>query len=350
MSSEAFMRAAPVAFDVFNGDADGLCALHQLRLAQPRDAHLVTGVKRDIDLLRRVPDDPGIEVTVLDVSLDANVDALARLLDAGAHVAYFDHHAARRAFAHPRLRLEWDDSPDVCTSVIVDRTLGGRYRPWAIVGAFGDNLDATAHRLAAGQGGGSARETASLQTLGHLLNYNAYGETIDDLHIPPVALYRALLEFVDPLAFIAASPSYRRLEDGYREDVAHADTLAPYYTCRAGDIYLLPNEAWARRISGTFANRLTRARRDLAFAVLTERADGSYCVSVRSAQPDARPADVLCERFESGGGRRAAAGINALAAIQIDEFIDAFEAYFAGADDFDDERVVGAKPEFPRAR
>lgn len=28
-------------YDVFNGDADGLCALHQLRLADPVDAVLV---------------------------------------------------------------------------------------------------------------------------------------------------------------------------------------------------------------------------------------------------------------------------------------------------------------------
>ncbi|MCE2831577.1 MAG: acetyltransferase, partial [Oxalobacteraceae bacterium] len=30
-------------FDVFNGDADGICALHQVRLHCPRDAVLVTG-------------------------------------------------------------------------------------------------------------------------------------------------------------------------------------------------------------------------------------------------------------------------------------------------------------------
>ena len=35
-------------FDVFNGDADGICALIQLRLAEPRDTTLITGVKRDI--------------------------------------------------------------------------------------------------------------------------------------------------------------------------------------------------------------------------------------------------------------------------------------------------------------
>ena len=129
MQADASPRAARAAYDVFNGDADGLCALHQLRLACPRDAHCITGVKRDVSLLQRVPCAGGIDVTVLDVSLDANVDALARLLDAGADVDYYDHHSARRAFLHPRLHLEWDDSPHVCTSMLVDRTLGGRFRP-----------------------------------------------------------------------------------------------------------------------------------------------------------------------------------------------------------------------------
>ena len=45
---------SPRLFDVFNGDADGLCALHQLRLAEPADSELVTGPKRDISLLKRV--------------------------------------------------------------------------------------------------------------------------------------------------------------------------------------------------------------------------------------------------------------------------------------------------------
>ena len=35
-------------YDVFNGDADGICALVQLRQAEPRDTTLVTGVKRNI--------------------------------------------------------------------------------------------------------------------------------------------------------------------------------------------------------------------------------------------------------------------------------------------------------------
>lgn len=322
-----------LAYDVFNGDADGLCALHQLRLAQPRGAQLVTGVKRDIALLRRVPcvtSEPGVDVTVLDISLDANVDALEPLLAAGARVTYYDHHSAGRAFAHPGLRIEWDDSARVCTSLIVDRTLGGRYRSWAIVGAFGDNLDETAHKLAVDRGM-PGHQIATLATLGRLLNYNAYGDTLDDLHIRPDVLYRTLHAFVDPLEFVAASPCFAQLEQGYWQDLSRADALAPHYTCGGGAVYVLPDAPWARRISGTYANLLAAASRDRSFAVLNDRGDGSFCVSVRSAQPDARPANVLCARFPGGGGRRGAAGINALAGAAVDEFIDAFSTYVTTA-------------------
>ena len=64
--------------DVFNGDADGLCALHQLRLADPQDSTLITGVKRDIALVKQVQASPGDRVTILDISLDKNRDALVK--------------------------------------------------------------------------------------------------------------------------------------------------------------------------------------------------------------------------------------------------------------------------------
>ncbi len=73
-------------YDIFNGDADGICALLQLRLAEPRDAKLVTGVKRDIDLLKQVTAKAGDRVTVLDISMDKNHDALVSTLDTGADV------------------------------------------------------------------------------------------------------------------------------------------------------------------------------------------------------------------------------------------------------------------------
>ena len=71
-------------FDVFNGDADGLCALQQLRLAEPLHSTLVTGPKRDISLLKRVSASAGDHVTVLDISLDKNREALLSLLEQAA--------------------------------------------------------------------------------------------------------------------------------------------------------------------------------------------------------------------------------------------------------------------------
>ena len=59
-------------YDIFNGDADGICALLQLRKAEPRDAVLITGVKRDINLLAKVDAAAGDQITVLDVSMDTN--------------------------------------------------------------------------------------------------------------------------------------------------------------------------------------------------------------------------------------------------------------------------------------
>ena len=67
-------------YDVFNGDADGICALHQLRLEQPQAAELITGVKRDIDLVARVKATAGDEITVLDISFARNAVAVEAAL------------------------------------------------------------------------------------------------------------------------------------------------------------------------------------------------------------------------------------------------------------------------------
>src|SRR6476646_4542940 len=67
--------------DAFNGDADGICSLLQLRLDAPRESTLVTGVKRDIALLERIPAKRGDTVTALDISVDTNRAALLSLLD-----------------------------------------------------------------------------------------------------------------------------------------------------------------------------------------------------------------------------------------------------------------------------
>ncbi|WP_083684579.1 hypothetical protein [Massilia putida] len=315
-------------FDVFNGDADGICAQHQWRLAHPGESTLVTGVKRDVALLERIACGAGAEVTVFDIAIDANAAPLRRLLDAGAHVTWFDHHSARQAFAHPRLCVYWDDAPTVCTSLLVDRHLAGRYRPWAIAAAFGDNLAGPARSLAQAMGWCEA-QIAAIAELGTVLNYNAYGECVDDLHLAPDALYLALRPYADPFEFIDASDQYRMLVEGYRDDAARMDDLRPYAQWPCGAVYVLPDACWSRRVSGTFANRLAATGGESAFAVLTPCPDGTYVVSVRSGEPATHAAHVLCERF-AGGGRRAAAGINRLPAADVDRFVHAFADYFAG--------------------
>lgn len=315
------------AYDVFNGDADGICALHQLRLASPKDAALITGVKRDIALLKKIPCEDGADVSVLDISLDVNVEPLRRIIDAGGQVLYFDHHSAQLAFQHPRLRLHWDDSPDACTSILVDRDLQGRFRNWAIVAAFGDNLPGSARALAATVDMDLPRLEA-LEMLGRVLNYNAYGEQIEDLHMAPDALYRAIQPFVDPLDFIQVSPHYRALVDGYHSDTAFVQNLQPQWRSAGGEIYILPGTPWARRISGVFANMLASQGGEQSFAILTPGTNNTYVVSVRSGQPALRAANGFCARFATGGGRKSAAGINALPASELDDFARQFSDYF----------------------
>lgn len=315
-------------YDVFNGDADGICALHQLRLDTPAQAELVTGVKRDIELLRRVPDGAGADITVLDVSLDSNAAELRRLLDDGARVSYFDHHSADRAFAHPGLALHCDAAADVCTSILVDRHLGGRHRPWAVAAAFGDNLAQPARLLAQGLGLDHAA-LAALAQLGQVFNYNAYGESVADLHLDPAALYRGLAGYADPFDFIADSAAYRDLSAGYRDDCAQMHQLRPYWERGGSAVYLLPPTRWARRISGVLANRLAVQQDGGSFAVLNERGDGDYLVSVRSGAPSAFSACGFCQQFDTGGGRKAAAGINRLPARDLERFMACFRDYFA---------------------
>ena len=311
-------------FDVFNGDADGICALHQLRLAEPMPSELVTGVKRDIALLARVALTAGDRVTVLDVSLDSNRADLLRLLAADMQVRWFDHHFAGEIPAHAGLEAHIDTAADVCTSLLVDRHLKGRYRQWAIVAAFGDGLKAVAMRLA-GEAGLSAAETGALARLGECLNYNAYGEKVDDLWFEPGALFRQLHAFAEPGDFIRGSHVFAKLESGYREDLAQAAALLPMRALPTGAVYVLPAAAWARRVSGVFANQLAQAHPQRAHALLSPNSDGGgYTVSVRAPVARAEGADVLCRGFATGGGRKAAAGINALPEADADRFVAAF--------------------------
>ena len=313
--------------DVFNGDADGLCSLQQLRLAQPGQTTLVTGVKRDIALLGRVQAAAGDEVTVLDLSLDKNREPLRRLLDRGVRIRYFDHHFAGEIPRHPGLEAHIGNLPDQGTSLLVDAALGGRFRAWAVVGTFGDNFDQAARRAAAPLGL-ATRELADLRNLGIYLNYNGYGERIEDLHFPPEALFRRIAPYADPLEFIRNDEAFATLKAGFTDDMLRAgDADAELATARHA-LYILPAEPWARRVSGVLANDLARGVPDRAHALLTRRPDGGFVVSVRAPLIAPEGADALCRQFATGGGRKAAAGINRLDEADYDTFVSAFREAF----------------------
>lgn len=315
--------------DVFNGDADGICALHQLRLFEPVAGELITGVKRDIGLLQRVSAQAGDRVTVLDIAVGPNAEALACLLARGVRVRWFDHHEPGGLPAHALFEAHLDTAADVCTSLLVDRHVGGRYRAWAVVAAFGDNLGAAARRAAAPLGLDEPR-LAGLRELGECLNYNGYGERTEDLHFHPADLYRHLHAFADPDAFIREAPEFAILREGRARDMALARAMPAIDARSTGAVFILPDAAWARRVSGSYANVLADEHPRRAHAVLTPSSDGHYVVSVRAPLADPVGADVLCGGFDRGGGRKAAAGINGLPMARTEAFIRAFFGTWPG--------------------
>lgn len=314
-------------FDVFNGDADGICALLQLRLATPVDSVLITGIKRDIALLRRVEAHSGDEVTALDISVAVNREALLGLLERGVKVDYFDHHFAGEVPKHPNLDAHIDTSPGVCTGILVDRYLGARHRVWAVVAAFGDNLTAAAQDLALPLELDSAR-LAELRELGESLTYNSYSDSDTDLIVHPATLFLNLLHCGDPFRFMHSEPLFRKISEARRRDLDLAQRTQPDVLLPGAALYVLPDAPWSRRVRGVFGNALANHSPERAHAILTPNSNGGYTVSVRAPLASNTGADVLCREFATGGGRSAAAGIDHLPADQLDDFVRRLDKAF----------------------
>ena len=320
--------------DVFNGDADGICALHQLRLHESRpNAQLLSGVKRDIALLEQATEVRETALTVLDISLDKNRESLDTILDVdnGNTVFYADHHYAGELPESERFVAHIDPQPLICTSLIINQLLEEKHALWAVVGAFGDNLDEVAEQLAR-QLGLEQAALAPLKELGILLNYNGYGATLADLFFDPVELFRQVQPYADPRDFYADAAALRTLKEGYQSDMEQAMSFSPVHQDSSGRVYQLPAEAWSRRVAGVYSNTLARQKPEFAHALLTENVDRSLRISVRAPLHNRNGADVLCRQFPSGGGRAAAAGINALPPEQLDDFIRAFSEQFHTSD------------------
>jgi hypothetical protein len=309
-------------YDVFNGDADGICALQQLRLAEPREAELITGLKRDINLLNQVSATTGDQITVLDVSLDKNLPAVLKNLEQGAEIIYADHHYPGDIPEHDKFTALIDVTADTCTSLIINQYLKGAHWDWAVVGAYGDNFDEAAGKLGRSNGL-SEVELNELQALGVCLNYNGYGFDLSDLFYHPADLYVKLHQHQNPVDFLA-DDSYKRLLFQYQKDINLSSSSDIHKETKSAAMFFLPNQSWARRVVGVMGNEIAKQYPDRAHALLVDMGDGHYRVSVRAPYNNKAGADDLCRQFESGGGRKAAAGINRLSESLLENFTDKF--------------------------
>jgi hypothetical protein len=84
-------------------------------------------------------------------------------------------------------------------------------------------------------------------------------------------------------------------------------------------------------VQGSFAHLLVEREPGRAHAVLCERSDGTYVVSVRAPRSRPQGADALCRAFTGGGGRAGAAGIDVLPRERLQQFLQAFTGAYPAA-------------------
>lgn len=315
---------------VFNGDADGIFSLKQLSLFEnfdPRENECITNVKRKTDLLKLISMENGPKkVTALDIEIEKNERALTALLTAGWHVRWFDHHLSagdRKPQSHNLLELHLNVDTNVNTSLIVDHYCHHVAVDWAVAGLFGDNMNSVAEKKAT-DAGLNHDETTKLKKMGHFINYNSYGEDLKDLVYHPLEIVAQMADYRYALDFFNKEKVIRILADVREEDF----TRSLRFYQKGSRILFLPNEKWAFRIAGEIANYLQHFEPDLGHAVLTGNVEKGYRVSVRTSLQNGineRNAAYLCQKFKTGGGRIAAAGINHLPGNDVEEFLSLFE-------------------------
>jgi hypothetical protein len=322
----SIMPALPLPAFIFNGDADGLISQHLLFLSGIKPGLRITGVKRDIALMAKLPADYPGDVHVLDLGFKSNASAaLAYLAQARGKLTWYDHHESGDLPSSPLFTSHIHPTRGQCTGLIVNSVLNHAYDSWAAAAAFGDNVTASADAvLTRTDLAGGARE--DLRNLGELLNYNAYGE-IEDALFAPLDIATALEGFSDPLAFFQKSGIFAPLAAQLKQDATESDHLSPWKTQAQAQVYRVPNLPWARRYGATWMNRLIRLHPDIGLAIFQEKADGNYLVSLRAPQQGDKTiwsAATFAERFPTGGGRVQAAGINSLPANQLNDCVNAF--------------------------
>ena len=257
--------------------------------------------------------------------MEKNIDALHTALAAGASVFYADHHRSGEIPEHAALEAHINMAPNTCTGLIVDDYLKSQNKPsfteWAIVAAYGDNIIHVADEYCK-QAGLTSEQQALLRQLGTAMNYNGYGSDEADLYYTPADLYRIASQYQSPFDFINGEPKvFKNLTEGYAEDMAKGLSIQPDRADEHAVMITLPNEAWARRVSGVLGNELANQYPDRAHAILTEipgKAD-HYQVSIRAPKANPYGADAIAIQF-GGGGRENAAGISKIDKASVKHF------------------------------
>ncbi len=345
-NSDQNLNNDPSCF-IFNGDADGIISQHILTLEFGAPALRITGLKRDIELLKKLPENWKGEIRVCDISLKQNLNSLKTILEKGhIKVAWYDHHEPGELFDHENLEKHIHESSGLCSAAIVHNVLGQKYPLWAAMAAFGDNIPDLAPalvqkvnseklksnpELSSHPSEITAAELGLLRKAGLLLNYNAYGESLSDLRFDPEALAKYISDFSSALDFAQDQSIFGPLENQFSEDQTYFAGLKPIRQSPWAQAFSIPSEPWARRYAATWANERILAKPWQALATLTPLTDGSYSVSIRARREKDKPgpsAADLASEFPTGGGRKLAAGINGLPKEDVDKFLQRFEDFF----------------------
>lgn len=312
-------------YDIFNGDADGLISLHQYRMFFPKKSKPISGVKRDVKLLRHVLNVKKSIITVFDISHRSNADYVESILSNSNKITWFDHHEADYYRPGNNFRMNLDSDPNCCTSWLVDQYIDGAHRPWTLAAAYGDNMDSLVERI---NPAFSEHTLKVLKEVGQTLNYNGYGNTIEDLNADPVDVYNDMKQYESPFKYKRDSELYGMIHAQMLKDAADLASSDILYNDTNIDVVLLPDTKAAVRYSGIYSNQLTTDNPNKAFAVLT-RVEGGYRVSIRAPKNAPVGASAVALQFATGGGREKAAGINLLPVDEYDKFVGALQKQFS---------------------
>src|SRR5690606_29969411 len=139
----AMSATQPTVVFAFNGDADGIIAQHVAKISGIEPDIRITGLKRDLKLLARLPASVAsgpLDLRVFDINLRDNLPDLWRLLEHPATtVRWHDHHEPGEVPDSPRLTTRIVTARGTCTALLAHADYPGADPRWAAMAAFGDN-------------------------------------------------------------------------------------------------------------------------------------------------------------------------------------------------------------------